>query len=64
MASSACEIMSGGVSNIPKTKQPTMMYGLFFASASGVVIPDQIISTAAMGISKAIPKAKRICESC
>ena len=58
MASSTCEMMSGGVNIMPTTKQPTITYARFLAIDAVDVAPVQIKSTVAIGISKAIPKAK------
>ena len=59
-ASMICEITSGGVSSIPITKAPTIMYGRFSISASAVVIPVAIRIMVATGTSNASPKAKNI----
>ena len=58
IAKSVCEIISGGVSNMPNTKQSTNTYGRFFARLSGSTTPIQESITTAMGISKLSQNAK------
>ena len=58
MASSTCEMMSGGVNIMPITKQPTITYARLLAIDAVDVAPVQINRTVAIGISKVIPKAK------
>ena len=53
-------ITSGGVSNIPTTKQPIITYGLALDKLSLEARPLQIIARINIGISKAKPKANRI----
>ena len=57
MASKVWLITSGGVSNIPITKQPTITYGLAFDKLSREDNPPQINAKIKIGISKANPKA-------
>ena len=60
MAKRSWEIISGGVSIIPSTKQPIIKYGRFRAIAVEVVIPEDTNNEVAIGISKANPNAKNI----
>ena len=59
-ANSVCEMISGGVINMPITKAPTTIYGRFSARRVGVVAPAAINKKVATGISNASPKAKKI----
>ncbi len=51
---------SGGVSNIPTAKAPTIIYGRFCDRAAVVVMPVLVNRMVEMGTSKAKPKAKNI----
>ncbi len=51
--------MSGGVRNIPTTKQNIIMKGRFSISALLLVMPLVISSIVAMGISNVRPNAKK-----
>jgi hypothetical protein len=57
-ARSICDITSGGVNNIPRVNAPTIIYGLFKASFSFVVMPEVINNTVTIGTSKENPNAK------
>ena len=59
MASKVWLITSGGVSNIPITKQPTITYGLAFDKLCREDNPPQINAKIKIGISKANPKANK-----
>ena len=59
-ASSTWLITSGGVRNMPTTKQPTITYGRLRAMLRAEVSPVLANRNVATGISKAMPKAKNI----
>ena len=60
MASKVWLITSGGVSNIPITKQPTITYGLAFDKLSREDNPPQINAKIKIGISKANQKLTKV----
>ena len=58
MASSVCDITSGGVSSIPTTNAPTITYGLFAARLLGVLTLVMTNMMVTIGTSNAKPNAK------
>ena len=58
IARNNCENTSGGVNSIPITKKSTIKYGLALTKDAFEVIPLFTRRIVAIGISKAMPKAK------
>ena len=58
IAKNNCEKISGGVSNMPTTRNSIIKYGLAAINDALVTISLLIKRTVAMGISNAMPNAK------